>query len=39
MASQLGASLDLSGGKGWQSNWLSSFDKTFLKVAVPAPVV
>ena len=30
MAPQLGASLDDSGGKGWQSNWLGCFDKKNL---------
>ena len=29
MAPQLGDSLDDSGEKGWQSNWFSSFDRTF----------
>ena len=30
MAPHLGDSLDGSGGKGWQINYLGSLDKTFL---------
>ena len=30
MAPLLGASLDGSGGEGWQSNWFGSLEKIFI---------